>query len=125
MASSLPFNTVKKSSSTLVSSANFANGTGRVFLTGTDIRPVSTADGKKHYVRFALEVKAQFVGYGNLTDLKSAVTTGFTGTTDDIELLLDGSSIYSGRGILSSRYNASQHVTEFRIEFDSEIPEST
>lgn len=124
MASVLPFNKVTKGGSTLIASSEFATGRGNLQIMGSDIRPVTTADGKIHNVRFSVDRRTVFQTYGDTLSSASSVTTNTTlgDTSEVIALYYDSTKIYERRGVVSGKYDAGSHMTTLEILFDSELP---
>jgi hypothetical protein len=121
MSSKLPFSSINKNDVAIVTAAAFADGTGMLDMPCSDKR-TTTADGKIHWVRMAINYRARFVAYDNVKALMSGLTTNtLLGTGEKISLMDGVTTIFERRGVLHGTYDANRHVTQVDINFDSEI----
>lgn len=122
MSSLLPFDRVKKGTSDHITPAMFVAGSGLLDMQCVD-KAETTADGKIHWTRMAINRRARLLAFENVLTLMSELTTNadLASTTQNFVLMQGLTTVYSRRGVMGGNYVASRNVTQVDILYDSEL----
>jgi hypothetical protein len=111
MASVLPFDNVVVNS-TAIGTDEFVAGSGSYTEMGSD-KAVTTADGRIHNIREAINYSANFEVYGDKTTLQGAVGLGKT-----VVLKKTAATIATLTALVTAVYSHSSRTTKFTITGD-------
>jgi len=107
----LPFNNATIGGTT-VSTSDFVHGSGTLTENGQDVA-TTTADGRIHNDRQAVNIQAEMELYGDKTTLNSDV-----GLSEAIVLKQDSDTVKSVNGIVTATYNKQSRTTRVSIQGD-------